>query len=75
MTPRQYYKSNTREASEALALAAGTTFGNFQQIALANGAVSRKLARRLADESNGQLTEMEILYQEDIEAKHKDDAA
>lgn len=62
MTPRQFYYSLPRERLEEVALDAGTSFGNFKQIAIANGSCSPDLAARLAAASQGRMTEMEILY-------------
>jgi hypothetical protein len=67
MTPNQYYKNHTKEQLELLAQAAGTSFANFQQIALADGAVGKRLAERLAAASGGIMTELEILYPERFE--------
>lgn len=67
MTPRQFYYSHEKEEVEALAKAAGTSFGNFKQIAVARGSVGRKLAERLARASEGQISELEALYPERYE--------
>ncbi|AQQ67471.1 hypothetical protein Mag101_07335 [Microbulbifer agarilyticus] len=67
MTPRQFYYSRSKEEVEALAKAAGTTLGNFKQIAVAHGPVGRKLAERLARASQGQISELEALYPERYE--------
>jgi len=67
MTPNQFYKSQNRDVIERVAKAAGTTFSNFQQIAIANGSVGKDLAARLAGNSEGAMTELEILYPERYE--------
>lgn len=64
MTPKAFYKKYGRRAATNVAESSGTTFLNFKQIALANGAVSSKLAEKLAKNSGGKMTEMEILYPE-----------
>lgn len=64
MTPSEFYNSKPKELVESVAIAAGTSFGNFKQIALANGNVSRVLAEKLAIASKGEMTELEILYPE-----------
>lgn len=64
MTPKQFYASKSREEIKAIAKLAGTTFSNFQQIALCGGSVSPRLAARLADSSGQEMTEIEILYPE-----------
>ena len=67
MTPKQFYSANTKEKIDQLVKAAGTSFANFQQIALYNASVGRKLAERLAAASNQEMTELEILYPERFE--------
>ncbi len=64
MTPKTFYKTRSRDEIAAVAQAAGTTLANFQQIAIANGSCSKNLAHRLAVASNGEMSEMEILYPE-----------
>lgn len=71
MTPKTFYKSNPRETVERVAVAAGTSFANFQQIALYGGACSKGLAKRLADASGGEMGLEEILFPED----HEEDSA
>jgi Mg-chelatase subunit ChlD len=68
VTPRQFYRSNSKDRVRAVALQAGTTPSNFQQIAIAGGSVSKDLAARLAAASGGDMTEMEILYPERYES-------
>lgn len=67
MTPRQFYYARTKAEVEAVAKAAGTTFANFKQIAIARGSVGRKLAERLAIASGGVISELESLYPERYE--------
>lgn len=69
MTPRQFYNTNPRDRVREIARSAGTTFNNFQQIALAGGSVGKDLAARLAQASDYEMTEMEILYPERFEDK------
>lgn len=66
MTPREFYRLNSKDRVEAVALQAGTTLANFQQIVF-GGSVSRHLAKRLADASGGEMTRDEILYQAEYE--------
>lgn len=66
MTPRQFYQSHSKEECAALAKAAGTSPANFQQIAI-GGSVGKALAEKLAAASNGEMTELEILYPERYE--------
>lgn len=65
MNAREYYYSKPKERLEKLASDAGTTFANFQQIAIANGSVSSRLARRLEEASEGEMTLVEILFPSD----------
>lgn len=69
MTPYQFYKQKPREIVERVASDAGTSFGNFKQIAIANGSVGKDLAARLAASSQGEMTELEILYPERFESQ------
>ena len=62
MTPYNFYKSNEKSRIEQVCKEAGTTFGNFQQIALADGSVSARLAKRLEEASGGAMTLSEILF-------------
>ncbi len=62
MSPKEFYYSNSKERIKQVAKSAGTTFENFQQIALANGSVGKNLAARLAVASNGEMSVLEILY-------------
>ena len=72
MTPNQFYLSVSRERLRSLCKEARTSVGNFQQIALAGGSVSARLAERLAKASGGEMTEMEILYPERYEAANQE---
>ena len=67
MTPNQFYKSKTKPELLALCESAKTSINNFKQIAIANGACGRRLAERLAASSEGEMTELEILYPERYE--------
>lgn len=64
MTPKQFYQSVDRVRLEEVCEAARTTVANFKQIARASGSVGKSLAERLARASDGQMTELEILYPE-----------
>ena len=64
MTPSEFYKENPEEIVAKVATEAKTTLSNFKHIALFNGSVGKALAARLADASNGKMTELEILYPE-----------
>lgn len=77
MTPNEFYYSQSKDDVTAVAKAAGTSFGNFKQIAIANGNVSKLLAARLAEASGGRMTELEILYPERYQksANHSESAA
>lgn len=69
MTPKQFYKkylSGDKARLEAVARDAGTTFGNFKQIAIADGSVSAKMAKALEKASGGEMTLNEILFPEEI---------
>lgn len=68
MTPKQFYKahlSSNKSHIEKVATDAGTTFENFKQIAIANGSVSARLAKRLQASSDGEMTLAEILFPDD----------
>lgn len=65
MTPNKFYKENSKIRIESVCTEAETTFGNFQQIALANGSVSKNLAARLQTASDNEMTIMEILFPDD----------
>jgi Mg-chelatase subunit ChlD len=71
VTPRQFYKNRPKADVEAVARAAGTSFANFKQIALAGGSVGKVLAERLCQASDGEMTELEILYPERYEEQGK----
>jgi hypothetical protein len=62
MTPRQFYEANDRARCTEVAVAAGTNFANFQQIALYGGGCSPSLAERLEVASGKEMTRLEILY-------------
>lgn len=68
VTPRQYYQSHTKEQCADLAKRAGTSPANFHQISI-GGSVGKSLAERLAKASDGEMTELEILYPERYETK------
>ena len=68
VTPKQFYYAKPREEVEKVAASANTSFANFKQIAIAGGSVGKDLAARLADASNGEMTELEILYPDRYES-------
>ena len=67
MTPRAFYKSHDLETVEKVAKKAGTSFANFQQIALYEGACSPKLARKLDKASGGAMPLADILFRKEID--------
>lgn len=67
MTPKQFYYSKPKDVVEKVARSAGTSFANFKQIAVAGGSVGKDLAARLCESSNGEMTELEILYPDRFE--------
>lgn len=69
MTPRQFYYAYPKRRVEQVAQAAGTTFANFKQIAVARGSVGRRLAELLAIASDREITELEALYPERYEKR------
>ena len=66
MTPKQFYYSSSRDVVEVVCKGAGTTVPNFKQIVF-GGSVGKLLASRLAQSSNGAMSELEILYPERYE--------
>jgi hypothetical protein len=62
MTPKEFYYTKPKVEVERVAADAGTSFGNFKQIAIAGGSCSAQLAARLAEASKNEMTELEILY-------------
>jgi Mg-chelatase subunit ChlD len=75
VTPKQFYYAKPREEVEKVAIEARTSFANFKQIAIAGGSVGKDLAARLADSSNGEMTELEILYPERFESADTENSA
>ena len=67
MTPKSFFQSKSKDVVKAVAETAGTTFENFQQIALYGGSCSSRMAKRLAEASEGSMSIHEILYPEDHE--------
>lgn len=67
MTPRQFYYAKPKSVIHEVATGAGTTFGNFKQIAIAGGSCGKALAERLCESSGGVMSELEILYPERFE--------
>jgi hypothetical protein len=67
MTPKQFYYSKPREDVLAVCDKAKTNFANFKQI-VAGGSVGKSLAQRLAESSDGEMSELEILYPERFES-------
>lgn len=70
MTPRQFYQKHSKEHITAVSEAAGTKYSNFQQIAVAKGSVGKDLAARLAKESGGEMTVLEILFPDEYGEEH-----
>lgn len=68
MTPTEFYKINSKERITEVCIAAGTTYGNFQQIAIAKGSVSSRLAKRLEEASGGEMSLNEILFPNESKA-------
>lgn len=66
MTPRQFFEAKNKRVCEAVATKAGTSYSNFFQIKN-GGSCSPRLAERLAEASNFEMTELEILYPERYE--------
>ena len=73
MTPKQFYQHHDSSHIKSVSRSAGTTFDNFKQIALAGGSCGKKLAERLAAASDGEMSELEILYPERYEDQSSDD--
>jgi Mg-chelatase subunit ChlD len=67
MTPKQFYYAYPKAHLIDVAKRAGTNLSNFQQIAIAGGSVSKTLAEKLAKSSDGEMSELEILYPERFE--------
>jgi hypothetical protein len=67
MTPREFWKTKPAETIGRVCDRAGTSLLNFQQIACYRGSVSARLAARIAKASDGEMTEMEILFPERFE--------
>ena len=68
MTPKKFYRSAQKPHVEEVCKAAGTSLGNFKQIALSGGSCGKRLAEKLAQASRGAMTELEILYPERYES-------
>ena len=64
MTPKQYYKDKSGSVIRRMCKDAGTSVMNFKQIAISKGSCGKGLAERLANNSRGAMTELEILYPE-----------
>lgn len=72
MTPKQFYRKyrdSDKTRLERLCKDAETSLGNFQQIAVSGGHIGKKLAKRLAEASGGEMSILEILYPEDYEGE------
>jgi len=71
MNPKAYYKKHLKTDKaklESVVKEAGTTLDNFQQIAIAGGAVRSKLARALSKASGDEMTLEEILFPDEDSA-------
>ena len=75
MTPKAFFNASTKERVEAVARGAGTTYNNLRHIAIYNGACSPRLAKRLEDSSDCEMTLNEILFPEDYDQVSDDTAA
>jgi hypothetical protein len=64
MKTQDFHDSTELSELEEIAHLAGTSVGNLKQVLVYRGAVSRLLAKRIADQTNGKLTPMDILYPE-----------
>lgn len=62
MTPNAFIATYGKDEAERVALAAKTNYAYFSQIAYGHRNASRDLAERLAVESAGRMTELEILF-------------
>jgi len=71
MTPRRFIESAGIEEAKRVSVAAGSSYPYFSQIAYGHRRASPGLAERLAAESAGRMTELEILYPE----RYQDDEA
>lgn len=67
MIPKKFYQKHDKKVVEQMAEQAGTTFANFQQIALYGGSCSKAMAKRLEQASGGEMTRNEILFPEEHE--------
>lgn len=63
MTPKQFYKSKTLNRVREVSEKAGTKLSNFRQI-VKGGSAGKTLAEKLAEASNYEMSELEILYPE-----------
>jgi len=67
MTPHVFYRTQDRSTIIDVVERAGTNLPNFRQIALYNGPVSARLARRLEQASGSAMTLREILFPEEFD--------
>lgn len=74
MTPLSFYRTYGADRCKEVAEAAKTNLDNFRQI-MYGGSVSSKLAKRIADASNGEMSLEEILFPSDDEKQEPDAAA
>jgi len=61
MTPKTYLQTKSKAQIQQLCKRAGTTSTNFRLIALHKGACGGKLAVRLSDASDGEMSIREII--------------
>ena len=72
MTPRQFWKKYRKDQPERIQEvcdAAGANREHFKNIALHKGAVGRFKAKALSEASGGEMSILEILYQDDYETE------
>lgn len=67
MTPKTFLDQYGKPEAERVAKAARTNYAYFSQIAYGHRRASSALARRLAQESGGRMTEMDILYPDEAD--------
>jgi hypothetical protein len=61
MTPKTFYKTNSKAKVLEVCERAGTSLKNFKLIALYDGSCGGKLAVRLCDASDGEMSIREII--------------
>lgn len=74
MTALELLKARGEEATEAMALRAGTSLGYFKQIAYRHSRPSVDMAKRLAAASDGDLDAAELIFVELKKPGERDEA-